>query len=213
MKGLLVKELYTLNPYRKSFLFMIVLVVGMSVFTDIGNTYVSVMLMMFFMVISMNLFAVDENAAWDRCALTLPVTRLQIVATRYLFVLGSLACLFAFSFLLSWGVNLIKPQGGGWAGQALAASGAMSLCALFAFSVIGPLCYKFGAEKSRILMIVVFLLPYAATVFALPTLIPFLQSLSQALISLLVAGGVALVLVLYLLSAFISTRIYAKKEY
>ncbi len=167
---------------------------------------------MFFMVISMNLFAVDENATWERYAVTLPVTRFQIVATRYLFVLGSLACLLVFSFLLSWGINLIKPQEG-WPALGLGASGTLSLCALFVFSIIGPLCYKFGAEKSRIPMILIFLVPYGATIFFMPTLVPFLESLSQTQIALLVAGGVVLVLLLYLLSAVISTRIYAKKEF
>ena len=212
MKGLFLKELYTLNVYKKNLFLLLVVIIGLSIFLPLGASYAPAMMMMYLIIIGMNLYTLDETAKWDRFALSMPVTRLQIVATRYLFLLGMVLGMYVLSFALNAVLSFVRPQSG-WFMETLVTNGSMGLVFLLITALSAPLCYRFGAEKSRLALTLIFMVPYVAVIWALPVIVPFLAALSPAALTLLVVGAIVLTLAFYLASCFFSTRIYAKKEF
>lgn len=86
----------------------------------------------------------------------------------------------------------------------------LSVAVLF-LSLILPFLYKFGPERGRLFMILVFLLPSMLLLFFKDSvfgLFPSEETIEQALIFILPIALAAL-----LLSFYISCRIYAKKEF
>lgn len=212
MKGLFLKELYTVNVYKKSILYLLVIMVAMSVFLPIGSNYVSSMVMVFLVMVMMNLFALDDTAKWDRYALCMPVSRKRIVAVRYLFFAGMVLLGNLFGFLLSAVIAAVRGQEN-WLLDNLMVSGSLGVIILLLASISIPLCYRFGAEKSRLAMMGIFAVLFMGIIWLMPKIAPVLAGFSSQTATLLVAGIVILVLALYLASYLLSVRIYAKKEF
>ena len=83
MKGLFVKDLLVLRRYiRTMAVFVLVYIL---VFTLIDSAdVISGMVPLVLAMMSMAAFSYDELAKWDRFALTMPVSRRQVVGARYL---------------------------------------------------------------------------------------------------------------------------------
>ncbi len=211
MKGLLLKDLYGMGVYKNALGLMLLLVAGMSIMNRGNFSFVSSMLTMYIVLVSITLFSLDETANWDRYAATAPLPRRSMVTARYLF----LFVLILSGALISFAIGTALSIGFGQTGrlEELASSAALMaglgfiVCALFA-----PLAYKFGANKSRFALMAVALLPMLAVTFVMPRLQPLLATLeaNSRLVMLLAAAAC---LLLYLVSYFISARIYARKEF
>ena len=92
MTGLIMKDILVMRKALKSYLFIMVLYAVMA-WLDILNfgfiiTFIQVMLM----VLPITAFAYDEQAKWDRYAMSLPLGRSKVVGARYLFVLVLALC-------------------------------------------------------------------------------------------------------------------------
>lgn len=212
MKGLFLKELYSINVYKKNMLLMLAVIIVMSFALPLGGTYVPTMVMVYMLMTLMNLFALDDSSKWDRYAVSLPLSRRGIVAVRYLFLSGITVVANLFACVLSVAIGAIRGQEGTLP-ESLLISASLLLVFLLIASVTVPLCYRFGAEKSRMAMMAVFALMFLGFIWFLPKLEPLLAGLSTLSATALVAGAVALTLGLYIASYFISVRIYAKKEF
>ncbi|MBC5648404.1 ABC-2 transporter permease [Christensenella tenuis] len=212
MRGLLLKEFLGIRSFFKMYAFIIAIcIIPVAVAQDgtfsagfaVGIcTFVGIMMCF----ISFNY---DTGSKWDKFVLTLPFTREQIVRSKYLFSLIMVGVGMGLGLALS-AVLAAAGQTELDAGMLLTA-GFLAACALLSVSLIIPLVFRFGVEKSRIIVIVIFLVPFmtfialagngavdgAAVEGALPALARVLP----------VCGAAALVV-----SYLISVHIYRKKE-
>lgn len=143
MKGLLCKDWAILvNSYKKNFLIMVVLYLGMAVCLHMD--YLCYALVAVCGVYASSTMNFDDSAHWDTYARTLPVTPGQVVGCKYL--LGLLFTLFG-SVCAAVGIFL--------AGQytdVLEATFSILVIAAFSlllFAVNMPFSYKFGAVRAR----------------------------------------------------------------
>ena len=91
IKGLLTKDLLQLRSYRKTLIIFIIIFIftGISQETTKGiGVMVSVMLTFGFGMFSMATFNYDEQSKADRYVLTLPLTKKEVVLSKYVFVIG-----------------------------------------------------------------------------------------------------------------------------
>lgn len=147
MKGLLYKDWCTLTSrYKKNFILLFVLYVGMAMFFDMP-------FMLYALVFVLGLYVqsavgFDEYSHWDVYAHTLPVRGTAIVGSKY--ILGGCAILFGcvismLAFAFSSGI--IK----GTMGYEEALIGTLTAAAVTTlyFSLSLPLTYKFGCDRAR----------------------------------------------------------------
>lgn len=209
MKGLIIKDLLVLRKTGRIFLMLIGLYLIMSIFmhTDMGPMMVFICGML-----SISTFAYDEQAKWDGYALTMPVSKRDLVRTKY--VLAILLCFIGAvagavlstasklnAPIIDWGSILLTPF--------------VALCVSFIFNSLAiPLLYKFGAEKSRVILLAC----YAAPIIAASLVMNELEKSSGALLqyqSLLNLGAILLPFVsiaLLYVSYRISLHIYHNKD-
>ena len=145
----------------------------------------------------------DEKAGWDKYALTMPVSRKQMVLSKY--VLG-LAVLFA-GLLVSVIVNIVMKTE---MTAILMAHCAFLAVGLFEISLLVPITFKLGTEKARIAIILCYLIPAFAVMILEDLPLPVLD---EATIKLLMYSLPVAALCLCVVSAFVSMRIYANKEF
>ena len=209
MLGLVVKDLLCL---KKTALKMVVILgLYIVIFFSANNiAFLCAMIIMISTMLILNTFAYDELSKWDYYALSLPVTKKQIVLGKYL-----LTVLFDFiGILITLLLYLIKRQ--------LNLEAALSICALAAIALIMaaillPLLYKLGTQKARIWMIMIFLLPTAAVIvlgnlvgnfgFHLTASMP-----SEGTIGLLIWVSLPVALLLYAGSYLLSYKVFLSKE-
>lgn len=154
MKGLLLKDFYvaagTCWPYLLVLIFFsaIVALGGASPFIILIGAY-------FMSMASMNVLATDERAKWHIFADTLPVTRVQVVAAKYILTL-ILAAFSAAVLALAGFIRTVNPAlaGEGYTfAEALSALSVLPLTASFA-SLCMPFIFRLGFEKGRIAFLV-----------------------------------------------------------
>lgn len=209
MKGLILKDFYTLRQYVKTMIFMLLLFSVISIGLDNPASFFGGFIVLMSMMMTINTFSYDALAKWDRFGLSLPVTRKEVVAGKY--VISLLLCFIgaAVSFALSSVILMIKPvQGFGLAEHLLSLAGIVMVAMIF-FSILLPLIFKFGVEKSRMLLIALFAAPSA-----------ILISLNQLGVHMPSSDTLFFVLKLlplicvafYILSYLLSVSIYSSKE-
>jgi len=209
MIGLLIKDFYTLRQYGKTMLFMLVFFAVICTGLDNPATFFEGFFIIMSMMITITSFSYDALAKWDRYALSLPVTRKDIVAGKYL--LSVILCLFAtiISFLISAVILRFDPVEGFGMAEHLYATGAIICAALFFSGILLPLTFQFGVEKSRIFLLAIFAAPTAAVIALDKIGIPMPTEASLIALSKLLPF---LMIVFYLLSYYLSVRIYSAKE-
>lgn len=209
MIGLLLKDLYTMRQYAKTMLVMLLMFAVISAGLDNPATFFEGFFILMSMMLAITSFSYDALAKWDRYALSLPVTRKEIVGEKYL--LSLMLCLGSavISFLIALVVLKFSPVDGFGLKEQLIATAAIICSALFFAAILLPLTFKFGVEKSRILMIAVFAVIPAAVIALNKIGVPMpSQSTAFAFLKLLPA----VIIVLYILSYLLSVKIYARKE-
>ena len=206
MKGLILKDLLNLKSTFKTLGIMILFFA--CVFIPQGNGFIFGIIILMFAMMVVTTISYDDLAKWDTYALTMPVTRKEIVTSKYLImiILNTLGSLLA----LVVGIigNMIMGQS--FSLEILAITGVIFLIAFIFGSVIIPLIYKFGTEKARLMLILCALIPTALILLVEQMKIPLPTNENPwtylaLLIGLTIAGMVV--------SFMISLRIYEKKEF
>lgn len=188
-------------------------------------SFLSTSLVMICVMVPLSLMSYDKTSGWDKMALALPVTRRDVVASKYavvalftLVVLLLSAGLMMIVHLVSDGSELLIP----YLCSLLVCAGVVLLLA----AVILPLSYQFGVEKSRYIFLAIVWAPILLS-FILSNsgssndsgitnpLEHFFSLLDQMLpMQLFFASLVILLacLIVYAVSIPISVQIYRKKE-
>lgn len=212
MKGLLLKEWYGLTAYRKNFFALLAVVLVACLLLRNHYTFVPMMLVMYALIMTMSFYQLDEKTGWDKFVVATPASRRLIMASKYLFLVLMMLVVLIFGYALGAVVAIIQGESD-WPMALAAVCGVMMLMYLFIHSLTAPIAYKFGAEKSRLIMMAVFAVPYVAGIYLAGRLTEAVNMLSGVPTMLIAGVAVVLCVGMYMISWRVSSRIYAAKEF
>ena len=215
MNGLLYKDLLNLTPTLKYVAFMAL--IFCVVFIPLGNELpVYIILIMFGALLPTTAISFDTAARWDKYAVSLPVTRREIVAARYQLMVGGICVAGVISLIIAVAMMILMPGEGIFLPyfSPLMLMVLFVACGLLLGSIALPLTLKFGVEKMRYIIMVIALTPvvviFGMSFFAdLSGITPTDPVLMPVIIGVLLAVTAIFVYVSFRLSV----RIYAKKEF
>lgn len=218
MIGLLWKDLFNLKGQIKIYIIFPFFFMGIGYMQN-SLAYMPMMIMMVGVFLPISAFAYDDMANFDSYALTLPLDRKAIISSKYLLSILCIATISIVATLLSFALIAIVGMGALQVESYLEVAlqvYAMSMVALTMGNFLIPLEYKFGSEKARIALIVMFAMIGAigylllsmihSSVFGITQLIEVFEANAILIMSALGMGSL-------LLSYTISYRIVKKKQY
>ncbi len=208
MKSLLLKDFINLRSYMKTLAIM-TLFYGLLAFSFDEASFLSGILIITFMMIPISSFSYDQHSKWDVYAQSLPITRNDIVFSKYVLSLIALFIGFVVSCVLGVIVELLKGQTIDWL-TVFITNAAIVVVGLFFLSVLLPLVYKFGVEKSRIMLLLIFALPTIAILILSKLGITMPPNFNYELLFTIV---IIVILISFALSYFISLKIYKAMEF
>lgn len=205
MSGLLLKDFLNSRKYLKTML-LFTAFYTIFAFSFDDSSVINIMLILLFMMVPISSFSFDEMAKWDKYALAMPITRKDMVLSKYIFafsfiVIGIIISIsFSVVFALFKDINVLEQ---------LKFNYVFFVGACIIISVLFPLIYKFGVEKSRLFLMAILAVPslllIAANRLGLP--IP-----SEGQLHVLLMFSPLLLVGIILASFFLSVRIYKNKE-
>lgn len=215
MSGLLLKELMILKKGWKPYAFLIAFY---AVFSFTGNpTFFSGMMALILLMIPLSSFSADELARWDAFAAALPGGRRAVVRAKYQFLFLAFGGAFVLSCLVNLVISFAVREENGTFPELVAAALACTAVCLLIDCIFFPLLFKYGSQKSRILLAVLFAAVFAvfgmgAVIFSFSGSSP-LDLLTGASPFAVGAGAVVLLAAAVVISYRVSSRIYDKKEF
>lgn len=217
MKGLIIKDLINM---KKNFRFLsaFALIYVVMSFTMESPGYFSSMFTLIFAMLTLSSYSLDEMAKWDGYALTMPISKDNMVQGKYLFMIMLTTAGFVFNTAVVMLMNIIMKAEKVTSGIGGGALGAAIVILFYSISI--PFITKFGVEKSRFIIIAIYMLPFLAGlgIFKLlrehypepPKELVRMASLLMDYIYLIVP---VVILASLLISYQISIKIYHKKEF
>ena len=208
MKGLILKDLFVLKDVLKIYV-VIFLFYGWMALADGQTGLLMAIVFVCSTVRPVNALAYDERSHWDRVANTMPVSRRRIVLAKYLLSLllaGASSIMAGLVMVVGRIVPLV---------EIVASIVVMLAMGAVYQAVLIPIIYKFGSEKSRIIMVAAMMIPWLLfTALAKTGMVDFsvLTAFMDANTAVMPFIIVAVVAVVYTLSALLSINIYSKKE-
>lgn len=209
MMGLVKKDFYLAGVLFKSYLMILAVFVVLSLVGVYDGTFLASFLSLMCIMLPVNVFSYDEQAKWDKYAAALPGGRTGVVRARYLFTLlvslGSVAlggAAGALTFLLDPPADTTLWE------MVVSVTGASSVGILLNAFLL-PLMFKFGVQKGRLYMVLVFAVLFGALFGSVTFLASMggLETLALPLVALPVVGLLALVP-----SYLLSLRVFRKKD-
>ncbi len=206
MKGLIIKDILNLKKQAKIMLFFILFYGVMSFATKDSNMATFILVLMLSMMVITS-FAYDDVAKWDKYALSMPITRKEAVASKYVLMVISNIFGAVLSILMSLVTGtLLKTLN---VKDMLLFTGSAVGVSIIFISIIMPLIYKFGVEKARLMVFIV---------VAIPMLIGFLVANSgmnppsDDVVKGLIYASPIFAILIVAISYMISCKIYMNKE-
>lgn len=208
MKGLIRKDFLLIKRSMGSTLLILAFLVVLFS-TMMGVSAGMAMIPLTFTILILGSFTLDDTAQWDLYALSTPTVKSRVVLAKYLSSI-LLTIIGAGLSVVTACVSLLL-RGEPWSLEVtltLLTSGGL---AFFLIAVLLPLVYRFGANKARVVLMVVIFLPICLAAL-LKDQFPILsfsdQSIFFVLFSLPLIGALLLVP-----SYFISRAIYMRKDF
>jgi len=206
MKGLILKDLINLKSTFKMLGLMITLFAV--IYIPQGNGFIFGMIILMFAMMVVTTISYDDLAKWDAYALTMPVTRKEMVLSKYLMMalLNTLGAVLA--LIVGIVGNMIMRQS--FSMEILVIIGVLYLVALCYGALIVPLIYQFGAEKARLVLILSALIPTGLILLLTQMQIPLPEAINPLIYFFLLLG---FTVIMVFGSYLISLRIYSNKEF
>lgn len=196
-------------------IFILVIAFGIMGYND-NNYSIAFYLPFIAIMICLTTFNYDTFNNWDTYLLSFPIKRKDVVKAKYIFALFAVILSLILAFLFVLLTMCIKQS---FVFKGLLLQFGIGLCTVtLVISLTYPLIYKFGSEKGRILLFVIFfglgavigLLGYIMSLLhitlPLDTIVPFMKTYGGYLALLFMT-------ILFYLSYKISCHIYLKKEF
>ena len=214
MFGLAIKDFYVM---RKNVTYYFGFLVVYGVLSACGIFPYSILAGMVTLVglmLPMSSFAYDDQAKWEKFAVSTPAGRRGVVQGKYLFaLLGTLFSAVLVGAILTVMTLLGIVETEAW-WEPLAVVGACACVTLLLDSVFLPFLLKYGAEKARLMSLLVF-----AVVFGGMALLAFLveggftmPTIPPTVVTLIPLGLVVVTVAALGVSYAVSLGIYKKKE-
>lgn len=198
MKGLMIKEWYLLIRNFKSLFLIMLVFAAFGFFYDMTVVTIVPLLMA---SVPVSTTALDERSGWINYADALPVTRKNVVDSKYISGVICITC----AALLFACVNAVK-NGVGASLQQMAFQFAAAIIYL---SLMMPAVFRFGTEKARYInMIVIAVFAMLAAVFMLTVADSF-----DGIPMLFAGPALAAAVVILIISELASVFIYKRKEF
>lgn len=137
MKGLLKKDFYLMRTTIKAYLAIILLFLVLSLTGIYGISVISTMLLMLLVMIPINAFAYDEQAGWEKYAVSTPAGRKGMVKGRYLFSLCLILVVMAVAACLQVALYVLG-RGEGESMGRMVLTGSATLAAVGGGNECGP---------------------------------------------------------------------------
>lgn len=148
MKGLLLKDVYTLTKQLKLYF---VLILVFSVIPGLSSSGFAVIYASMFPITAL---AYDERSKWDNLAVMMPYSPTCIVMSKYVLGYTAIGCSGVLSVCVQLAINLSK---GAYIFNESVAEIIFLVCAAIVLqSVILPIIFKLGVEKGRIAYLAAF---------------------------------------------------------
>ena len=207
MKGLILKDFLMMKSYVKTLaaLFLIYAVMG---FYNKNASFISFVIIFVSILMVMTTFSYDNYSKWDLFALSMPIRRKTMVTSKYLYALILCGGSTLISIAVSIGTSLITGQGE--FEEILGVNYSVAAAAVLVIAILIPAIYKFGVEKGRFILIAVYLIPVLLAFILPQNLIPV--PTEQQVMTALYVSPIFLLLI-FVLSYWLSCRIYLKKEF
>lgn len=206
MKGLLIKDLINLKKNFGTIIAMIVLYF-LFAYQSGDPSILTGMIVLLLTMNSITSMSYDDLAKWDKFALSMPIGRKTIVNSKY--ILAVLLSLIGLVISMGIGYIVILLKGKMGIQEYLVASYAIFVLSMAFICIIFPLIFKFGVEKSRLMMMGAIIIPMII-VYVISNMGISMPSENQ-LMRILKVSPLLVVLDLYL-SSSISYNIYRKKD-
>lgn len=216
MKGLIIKDIINILRNLKIIAGLMVFYSILALTSDNPNSFIGLFSMLFAMY-TLWTYSYDEMARWDSYALTMPLTKENIVQGKYILMLLLSLLAFVVNTIIGIVYGLGK-QESLFTNMKLNAIGAGGI--IFLFSILIPFITKYGVEKARIIIILVILIPFTFGSMILKKIkeiypVPPVKLVS--LVETIVENAniiIPLILIVCLcISYSITIRIYQKKEF
>ncbi|MDD2217432.1 MAG: ABC-2 transporter permease [Eubacteriales bacterium] len=207
MIGLIIKDF--LNLKKQAQIISIIVVIYMMIsFLGENVSMLVGMIMLLSAMLPLTALAYDERSGWDKFALTMPVSRREVVASKYTFAIIVIGVASVISFISMMAFDSLDIST-----ELIVSAFILSFCILY-ISLLLPVAFKLGAEKARYAMFIVAFTPViVVSAYAkinpegLGTNFTELNFAMIALISLTVA------VVCFVISYMVSIKIYKAKEF
>ena len=208
MKGLIIKDLYQVGRYCRTMLMVIALFLGVSFFSR-ENEFFTYYPCLLCGMIPVTLLSYDERSGWSRSALSMPVTRSQLVSGKYLIGLIMVAA----ATVISGAAAAVRTRVFGapmTSGELLRTVEIMLAVGLMAPALCMPWMFKLGVEKGRMAYYAVIMLFFGGSAAVTVGL------REQGSVTIPAGAGHALLLVaavLFAASWALSAAFYKTKEF
>ncbi|MTN46048.1 ABC-2 transporter permease [Turicibacter sanguinis] len=214
MKGLILKDLLNLRKNLKTIIIMCLFYTLL--FSTLNPTFLSGIITILFAMQILTTFSYDDYSKWNMYALSLPITKKQLVLSKYILGISFIIFGGVFSFILTSLLSLFKGSFilGDLVASIIGSTGIMILMIL----ILLPLIFKYGVERSRIMLLAIFAIPTVliliiSKVLAL-TGIPFpSEEQLNALLPVICIIATLILIAGSYVSYMTSVKIVTKKEY
>lgn len=204
MKGLIIKDALTLKTQWKIYLAYFVLYGIISFTNENMSSFFGMILVLLAVMIPISTISYDERCQWQKYALSMPLSRRDIVYAKYLFSLLLTAFGITVGFVFNLCVSSIALN------EILLTASTSAAVALIMSALLLPLMLILGVEKGRMAMFLVFAIPFAL-IFLIDRFDISLPSTSN-IIALLIAAPIVS-LIVFGISLMISLKAYDRKEF
>lgn len=203
MAGLIYKDMINLKAQARV---MVLLIVVYAVIAVSSGSTVMLCAMMSILSAMMPLTAMayDEKSKWDKYAMTMPVSRRDLVLSKYWLGGGLLLITLVINVIFNLIVGIMVTD------EIFLVSLALFAAGVWFMSLTLPLVFKFGVEKGRTAMFILIALPTIVVVLFSKLNLPMPSESFWNMLPIVIAVTSVLVLVL---SVLISISIYQKKEF
>lgn len=217
MVGLILKDFINLKKNLKIFAGITVLY-GFMAYSSSDASFFSTIYTMLFAVLTLSIYSYDEMAKWETFALTMPISKDNVVQGKYLMMLllTLLGALFSGLFSLA----MYSLRGGDMLTDGLKSCGIGAAVVILFYSITLPFITKLGVEKARLIFFAIYMVPFIVGVMASKAYSSGTLEIPQKLISFIGEAMKylyilipAVVLAALVISYFISIKIYRKREF
>jgi ABC-type transport system involved in multi-copper enzyme maturation permease subunit len=207
MKALIIKDMLNLKGQYKMIFGILVFYAVLSLSSSDAN-FLFGMISIILTLLTITSISYDERSKWDKYALTMPISRQDIVISKYL--LGLILALVALALNLVFVVLLSDLP----VKESIATAFALFGISLLFLSFMLPALFKYGVEKGRFIMLLIFFVPTAIVIIA--SKLDIIEMISDIISNIpvfqLISVLIILLMIIVAISIMASIRIYKNKE-